>query len=115
MTESHTKAFHLESSLATLLQHGAGLTSGIIGLGLLAEFAEKWFVKEGPQSHIGVRVVTLGVGLLILLPVLRLALMLLVFLRQRDYRLGMVTALVLLVIALSFAIGVGLAHSPLPG
>jgi uncharacterized membrane protein len=41
------------------------------------------------------------------LPVLRVTLMLIVFLRERDYRFGAIAALVLTFIVLGFVLGAG--------
>jgi hypothetical protein len=47
-----------------------------------------------------------GIGLLILLPVSRLFLMLVLFLRNRDYRLAFAAGLVLLIILAGVVVGV---------
>jgi uncharacterized membrane protein len=51
------------------------------------------------------RIATVGIALFILLPTLRVLLMLLVFLRERDYRFTAIAALVLAIILLGFAVG----------
>jgi len=51
------------------------------------------------------RIVTVGILLFILLPVSRVALMLIVFLRERDYRFGAFAAVVLGIIFLGFILG----------
>jgi uncharacterized membrane protein len=58
-----------------------------------------------------IRIVTLGIGLFILLPVLRVFLMLLVFLRDRDYRFSAIAALVLAILALGLLIGMRAASA----
>ena len=50
-------------------------------------------------------IATAGIVLFILLPVLRVAAMLIFFLRARDYRYGAIAALVLLIISFSFFVG----------
>jgi len=50
-------------------------------------------------------IATAGIALFILLPVLRVGVMLVFFLRARDYRYGAITALVLVIISISFLVG----------
>jgi uncharacterized membrane protein len=92
----------LERLLATVLRQGVWLACGLIAVGLAL----------GPLSvAAGATVAAAGIGLLILLPVLRVALMLAVFVRQGDYPLGAIAALVLTIILAGFACGVLLARS----
>jgi uncharacterized membrane protein len=83
----------LEKLLANLLHYGTWVSSAVIAAGLLTT----------------TRVVTVGIALLILLPVLRVTLVLIVFLRERDYRFGAIAALVLLIIVASLLIGIYVA------
>ncbi len=50
-------------------------------------------------------IVTIGIALFILLPVMRLILMLGVFLHQRDYRFSAIAALVLAIVAVGLVVG----------
>jgi uncharacterized membrane protein len=86
----------LENLLAKLLHYGTLAASGIIALGLALS------VAAGP---LGMGVATAGIALFILLPALRVAVMLVFFLRTRDYRYGAIAALVLLIISISFFVG----------
>lgn len=86
----------LENLLAKLLHYGTLAASGIIALGLALS------VAAGP---LGMGVATAGIALFILLPSLRVAVMLVFFLRARDYRYGAIAALVLLIISISFFVG----------
>jgi hypothetical protein len=100
--------------LAAVLHRGTWLASGVIALGLaLAAF----------NGHAGAHPVTLmssdhviaaGIALLILLPVLRVALMLVAFLRERDYRFGAIAALVLFIIVMGLVLGTRTRTSPAP-
>jgi uncharacterized membrane protein len=64
----------------------------------------------------GAQVVAAGVVLFISLPVLRVLVMLAVFMRDRDYRLALVAAIVLITLVAGLAVGIcmsnpgGLAH-----
>jgi uncharacterized membrane protein len=49
--------------------------------------------------------VKVGVALFIVLPAARVALMLLIFLRERDYAFSLISALVLTIIAAAFLLG----------
>ena len=50
-------------------------------------------------------IVTIGIALFILPPVMQLILMFGVFLHQRDYRVSAITAIVLTIVAVTWAIG----------
>ena len=84
-----------EGLLAGLLRYGTWLASAVIGLGLALSLV----------GLSGVQVVAVGVVLFIALPVLRVLVMLAVFMRDRDYRLAIVAAIVLMTIVAGFAIG----------
>jgi uncharacterized membrane protein len=86
----------LENLLGRLLHYGTLAASGIIAVGLALSFA------SGP---LGMGIATAGIAFFILLPALRVATMLIFFLRARDYRYGAIAALVLLIISFSFFIG----------
>jgi uncharacterized membrane protein len=62
------------------------------------------FDKRTPFST-GAQVVTAGVGLFIVLPILRVILMLTIFVKQRDYKFAAAAAVVLVIIFAGFAIG----------
>jgi uncharacterized membrane protein len=86
----------LETLLGKLLHYGTMAASGVIAIGLVLAFA------PGP---LGMLIATAGIVLFILLPVLRVATMLIFFLRAGDYRYGALAALVLLIVSFSFFIG----------
>ena len=52
------------------------------------------------------RIVRMGIALFILLPILRVLLMLLVFIRERDFRFAFISGMVLAVILLGILLGV---------
>jgi uncharacterized membrane protein len=94
----------MERLLAGLLRYGTWLASLIIAVGLVLAFTG--------SLAVGMRTVTIGIGLFILLPSSRVLLMLIVFARERDYRFGLIAALVLVIIALGIAVGM---HTPAAG
>jgi uncharacterized membrane protein len=91
----------LEIWLARLLRYGSCLGCGAIGLGLLLS----WFDIPGLEAHWGSWIVSAGIGLLIALPIARLAVMLATFVTERDYRFAIAAAIVLIIIAAGFAVG----------
>jgi hypothetical protein len=99
----------LERRLATLLKYGSWLASLTIAVGfVLAEGASHIGLQPAAGAY-GTHLVTAGIGLFIILPVLRLLLMLGVFLGRRDYRFSLVTTLVLLIVFAGCALGAHLS------
>lgn len=91
MTTGIEKIQRLESLLASLLHYGTWIASGVIAAGILSS---------------SMPIVTVGIGLFILLPFLRVVLMLIVFLGERDYRFVAIAAAVLLIILAGLALGI---------
>ena len=113
-------AGRLEELLAALLRHGSWSASAAIGLG----YALALIGSHSPSRNLAVlpniRIVSVGIVLFILLPILRVLLMLLFFIRERDFRLAVAAALVLAIIlvgiVLAFRATSGIAgqRSPRP-
>jgi uncharacterized membrane protein len=97
--ESLARHHELERLLARVLDQGTWLASGIIGVGWLLAAA-------GWRS---VALINSGIALCLLLPVLRVVIMLVVFVRERDYRFGVIAGVVLSIIALGALLGAGMA------
>ena len=95
----------LESLLAGVLLYGSWVASATIGLGLALAWIDSRFGTHHLAILSSASIVTVGIALFILLPVLRVALMLVVFLREGDYRFGIIAALVLTIIFLGCAVG----------
>jgi|HubBroStandDraft_6_1064221.scaffolds.fasta_scaffold230573_2 uncharacterized membrane protein len=101
-----------ESLLAGLLHYGTLLASAVIGLGLILQLlAAPPFGGHAGVPHLAARqwglpVIQAGIALFILLPIVRVTVMLIVFVRERDGRYIAITASVLLIILLGFALGV---------
>ena len=114
MNSAGLRPGRLEWLLAAVLHHGSWLASAIIGFGLGLALID----SRAPELTIlrDMRVATIGIALFILLPVLRVILMIVVYVRQRDYRLSAVALLVLTIILLGFAVGLaGSRHHNAPG
>jgi uncharacterized membrane protein len=91
----------IESLLAGVLNVGTWLASVVIAVGLVLSL----FYQRKPFPY-GAYPVTAGIGLFILLPILRVILMLTIFLKERDYKFAAAAAVVLLFIFAGFAIGI---------
>ena len=101
--------FRMETLLAGLLRYGTWVASLVIAIGLALDV--RGASHGGPGYVAGSEVVTVGIALFILLPVLRVALMLIIFVRERDYRFVTFSATVLTIILTGFAIGHYMAKS----
>lgn len=95
----------LERLLAKVLQYGTWTASAIIGLGLALALLDSHAVAHSGGVFSGMRIVSIGIVLFILLPAIRVLLMLIVFWRERDYRFSAIAALVLIILILGFVVG----------
>jgi uncharacterized membrane protein len=95
------KPIRIESLLAGTLNVGTWLASIVIAAGLVLSF----FQQRTPYPT-GAQILTVGIGLFILLPILRVILMLIFFAKERDYKFTAAAAVVLLTIFAGLAIGV---------
>jgi hypothetical protein len=114
MNAEADKLRRLEALLAGLLHYGSWVASGVIALGLALALIDWRAAAQLPANAPGMRVVTAGIALFILLPVLRVILMLIVFVRERDYRFVAISALVLVILLMGFALGM-VMKAPAPG
>ena len=98
----------MESLLAGLLRYGALVASGWIAVGMVMGLCG----GAPSKHHVGLadRCMTIGIVLLIALPVLRVALTTAVFLYERDYLFAAISGAVLAIIALGFLLGTGGVH-----
>ena len=102
MSRESVKAPQPEWLLAGLLRYGTWLASAVTGLGLATSLV-------GVE---GTHVVAAGVALFIELPILRVLVMLGAFILNRDYRLAIIAAVVLMTILAGLVIGLS-SSSPL--
>lgn len=93
-----------ERLIARLLWNGTWLASAIIAAGLILDFLHRIDVALLP-SQAGSQVAAAGIALFILLPIARVVLMLAIFLHERDYAYTAISAVVLVIIGIGFAIG----------
>jgi hypothetical protein len=99
------RSAQLEWLLAGTLHYGTLLASAVIGLGLGLALIDSRFSAPKPSIPRDTRIVTIGIAMLILLPLVRVIVMLIVYLRQRDYRLAAIALLVLTIILLGLTVG----------
>jgi uncharacterized membrane protein len=100
MRKETVRAPQPEWLLAGLLRYGTWLASGVTGLCLAMSLV-------GVE---GIPVVAAGVALFIGLPVLRVLVMLGAFILNRDYRLALVTTVVLMTILAGLVVGLCLSN-----
>ena len=95
----------LEESLAVLLRYGSCLASVAIGLGFTLALCDSRFGTRNLAILSNMHIVTMGIVLFIMLPMLRVLVMLLVFIREGDFRLAATAGLVLAIILLGIVLG----------
>lgn len=102
MTQPLDLARHhrLENLLASTLQRGTCAACTIIGLGLIFNAA-----SIGASNRIGSLLALTGIAFFLLLPVIRVLMMILIFLGERDYAFAIISTTVLAVIGISAAVG----------
>ena len=90
-----------EQAIANLLWYGTWIASAVILTGMALN------LRQVPALFglSGSAVMKAGVALFIVLPAARVALMLLIFLRDRDYAFSLISTLVLTIIAAGFLLG----------
>ena len=95
----------LEQMLAALLRNGTWLASAAIGLGFALSLVDARFGTRNLAILPNMQIATAGIALFILLPGFRVLLMLVVFLRERDFRFACIAGIVLAMILLGLVIG----------
>lgn len=86
----------VEGLVAGILRYGTWIASIAVGCGLALAFFD---------PRLGPLIARAGIALFILLPGLRVLLMVVVFVLERDYRFASIAALVLTIIVLGILIG----------
>ncbi len=115
MNRATQGSVRLEWLLAGTLHYGTSFASAVISLGLGLALIDSRFSAPSQAIQRDMRIVTIGIAMLILLPVVRVIVMLIVYFRQRDYRLAAIALLVLTIILLGFTVGLaGSRHRNTP-
>ncbi len=105
---------HPESTLAVVLRYGTTVSYVVIAAGIAAALvlprlgtasASTSGAEAAHVPGLGEFIARVGIGLLILIPTLRVLLMMIFFVRQRDYQFAGVAAVVLLIILCGFVLG----------
>jgi len=95
----------LEELLAALLRYGSWSASAAIGLGYALALIGAHPPTQNLAALANMRIVSVGIVLFILLPILRVLLMLLVFVCKRDFRFAFIAGTVLAIILLGIFLG----------
>jgi|HubBroStandDraft_6_1064221.scaffolds.fasta_scaffold406134_2 hypothetical protein len=108
------RAVRLEELLAAFLRYGSWSASAAIGLGYALALIRSHPPTRNLAALPNMRIVSVGIVLFILLPILRVLLMLLVFIRERDFRFAFISGTVLTIILLGIFLGVScnIGHGP---
>ena len=104
MRERQSNGESQERAIAKLLRYGTWLASTAIGVGLAAQWLHP-FTKMTLLGLSGFDLMRAGVALFIFLPVSRVALMLCLFVRERDTVYVAIAVLVLAIIGAGFLAG----------
>ncbi|BCL77655.1 DUF1634 domain-containing protein [Ktedonobacteria bacterium brp13] len=105
MNSKKRKPARLDLTLAWILSYGTWIASALIAAWLVLPLLGQSPVVSIPYISGGLQLVTVGIAVIIMLPVLRVITMLIAFLHKRDYRFAAIAALVLLILLFAFAIG----------
>ena len=100
------RARRLEELLAAFLRYGSWSASAAIALGYALTLIGSHSPARNVAALPNTRIVNMGIVVFILLPILRVLLMHLVFIRERDFRFAFISGMVLAIILLAIFLGV---------
>ncbi|MBN9603331.1 MAG: DUF1634 domain-containing protein [Afipia felis] len=92
---------NLETLLASLLGWGTIVACAIIACGMAISFTSS-------DSTLSTRLINIGIALFLFLPIARVSVMTVAFIKQLDFVFALIGFLVLLIIAISAAVSMGL-------
>jgi len=95
----------LKRVVAATLYWGTWVASAAVALGTALALWDSRAATGEISIHRGMRITTAGIALFVLLPIVRVTVMLLAFLRDRDYRFSVIAALVLAITLLGLLAG----------
>lgn len=104
MNPSNSKPQRQDGIVACLLWYGTLIASAVIAIGITVGALTQMGYIPG-QAHAGYALIRLGVVIFVLLPILRVALMLVMFVHARDYIYTAIAALVLAIIGAGVLLG----------
>jgi uncharacterized membrane protein len=99
----------LDRLLAIFLQYGSWAACALVCAGVIVEALANAGIPDVTTRTFSEGALKAGVALFILLPVLRVILMLIAFVRQRNYKYTAVAASVLVIVVTSCVLGMRLA------
>jgi len=103
--DERRRLLRTEGILAGLLRYGALGAAGWLVVGMAWGFWGDGPPSAGRAPAFSDRCLATGIVLLIALPVLRVALMAIVFTMEKDYRFAAISGTVLTIIAVGFLLG----------
>ena len=104
------KLLRMEGILTGLLRYGALFASAWLACGMILGSLSDHIAFIHIPSAVSHACLAIGIVLLIALPVLRVAIMMVIFLFERDYRFAAISAAVLSIITLGFLLGTMNSH-----
>ena len=104
MNPSNSKPQRQDGIIANLLWYGTLIASAVITIGIIVGALAQMGLLPG-QVQTGYALIRLGVVIFVLLPIIRVALMLVMFACARDYIYTAIAALVLAIIGAGVLLG----------
>lgn len=104
MNPLNSKPNRHDGIIAGLLWYGTLIASAVIMIGIIFGAAAQMANTPG-LTHTGYALIKLGVVIFVLLPIIRVALMLVMFAHARDYIYTAIAALVLAIIGVGILLG----------
>ena len=96
--------WRLEEMLAAFLRYGSWIGSSVIGLGFVLGLTGSHSPARF-QAGVPHQMARVGIAVFILLPILRVLLMLIVFVRERDFQFACIAGSVLAIVLLGVVVG----------
>jgi len=104
MNASNSRPQRQDGIIACLLWYGTLIASAVITIGIIVGALAQMGYIPG-QAQAGYALIRLGVVIFLLLPIIRVALMLVMFAQARDYIYTAIAALVLTIIGAGVLLG----------
>jgi uncharacterized membrane protein len=105
VSTAHDRRRALERQLSIVLRYGTWVACALIAAGLGCALRDEHARALGTGVTSATQLVTVGIAVLLVLPVLRVVLMAIAFAWERDYLFVGIATLVLAVIGLGLALG----------
>jgi len=109
-SDDQLRLLRMERILAGLLRYGAIVASGWIAIGMALFAYNNHSSHNNHLATISNRCLAIGIVLLIVLPVLRVAIVTVIFVLEKDFRFALISGAVLAIISLGFLLGTMNSH-----